>query len=63
MTKAMKRGLKLEPAPATQYAVITGNKVQGCWFVINPNTPYLGTSPDKSVKCSENENIPAFIVL
>ncbi|CAM4530439.1 unnamed protein product [Leuciscus chuanchicus] len=50
MTKAMKRGLELEPAAAAQYAVITGNEVQVCGFVINPNAPYLGTSPDRRVK-------------
>lgn len=55
MTKAMKRGLELEPAAAAQYAVITGNEVQVCGFVINPNAPYLGTSPDRRVKSGENE--------
>ncbi|KAG5283867.1 hypothetical protein AALO_G00020410 [Alosa alosa] len=50
MAKAMKRGLELEPAAAAQYAVITGNDVQVCGFVINPNAPYLGTSPDRRVQ-------------
>lgn len=54
MTKAMKRGLELEPAAAARYTAITGNEVQACGFVINPHVPYLGASPDRRVR-SENE--------
>ena len=38
-TKAMRRGIELEPAAAAQYSAITGNKVQICGFVVNPDTP------------------------
>ena len=48
-TKAMKRGLELEPVAAAQYTEVTGNQVQMCGFVVNPNAPHLGTSPDRKV--------------
>lgn len=48
-TTAMKRGLDLEPLAAAQYTEVTGNQVQMCGFVINPNAPHLGTSPDRKV--------------
>ena len=48
-TKAMKRGLVLEPVAAAQYTEVTGNQVQMCGFVVNPNAPHLGTSPDRKV--------------
>ncbi len=48
-TKAMKRGLELEPVAAAQYTEVTGNQVYMCGFVINPNAAHLGTSPDRKV--------------
>lgn len=48
-TKAMKRGLELEPVAAAQYTEVTGNQVHMCGFVVNPNAPHLGTSPDRKV--------------
>lgn len=55
VTKAMRRGLELEPAAASKYAAITGNTVKKCGFVINPNAPHLGTSPDRRVRSGEGE--------
>lgn len=48
-TKAMKRGIELEPIAATQYTKLTGNQVYPCGFVVNPQAPHLGTSPDRRV--------------
>lgn len=48
-TKAMKRGIELEPIAATQYTKLTGNLVYPCGFVVNPHAPHLGTSPDRKV--------------
>lgn len=48
-TKAMKRGLEQEPIAASHYTKITGNVVYPCGFVVNPNAPHLGTSPDRKV--------------
>ena len=49
-TKAMRRGVELEPEAAQKYTVITGNLVSPVGFVVNPNAPHLGTSPDRRVK-------------
>ncbi|XP_051553740.1 uncharacterized protein LOC127440828 isoform X2 [Myxocyprinus asiaticus] len=49
LTKAVKRGLELEPVAAAQYTEVTGNQVCMCGFVINPNAHHLGTSPDRKV--------------
>ncbi|KAK0151419.1 hypothetical protein N1851_007284 [Merluccius polli] len=49
-TKAMRRGVVLEPIAATQYTKLTGNVVYPCGFVVNPHSPHLGTSPDRRVK-------------
>ncbi len=48
-TKAMKRGLELEPVAAVQYTEVTGNQVYICGIVINPSAAHLGTSPDRKV--------------
>lgn len=48
-TKAMRRGVELEPVAAQQYLKVTGNLVYPCGFVVNPNAPHLGTSPDRKV--------------
>ena len=48
-TSAMQHGLMFEPSAAKNYADITGNNIYACGFVINPNAPHLGTSPDRKV--------------
>lgn len=48
-TKAMKRGIAMENEAAAKYTSITGNSILLCGFVINPNAPHLGTSPDRRV--------------
>lgn len=48
-TKAMRRGVVLQPIAATQYTKLTGNVVYPCGFVVNPHSPHLGTSPDRKV--------------
>ena len=69
-TAAMKRGLDYEPLAAKSYSELTGNSVYMCGFIINPSSPYLGTSPDRKVydpssalhcglleiKCPDKEN-------
>ncbi|XP_067295947.1 uncharacterized protein [Pseudorasbora parva] len=49
-TKAMKRGLEMEPVAVAEYKEITGNEVYPCGFVINPHAPHLGASPDGKVR-------------
>ncbi|KAK0134419.1 hypothetical protein N1851_007030 [Merluccius polli] len=46
-TKAMRRGIELEPVAAQQYSVITGNLISPVGFVVNPHAPHLGTSSDR----------------
>ncbi|KAK5859273.1 hypothetical protein PBY51_003353 [Eleginops maclovinus] len=48
-TKAMKRGLELEPVEAAEYQALTGFELFPCGFVINPQAPHLGASPDRKV--------------
>ncbi len=45
-TRAMKKGLEMEPVSAAEYKDVTGNEVCCCRFVINPHVPHLGASPD-----------------
>ena len=47
--KAMKRGLELEPLAASQCTKVSRNKVYMCGSVVDPNSPHLGTSPDRKV--------------
>ena len=51
-TEAMRRGIELEPAGAAQYS---GNKVQICGLVVNPDAPHLGTSPDRRFQSDEGK--------
>jgi len=57
-TKAMKRGIEQEPIAAVHYTKLTGHQVYPCGFVVNPNAPHLGTSPDRKVieRGSESPN-------
>lgn len=48
-TKAMKRGIQLEPVAAAEYEKITGNKLFPCGLIINHHAPHLGASPDRKV--------------
>ena len=48
-TKAMSRGIQLEPEAATLYSEVTGNTLFTCGFVVNTNAPHLGCSPDRRV--------------
>lgn len=41
-TKAMKRGVDLEPIAAAQYSEVTDNLVFPCGFVVNPYALHLG---------------------
>lgn len=45
----MKKGVELESTAAMLYSEVTGNRVLPCGFVVNPNAPHLGTSPDRMV--------------
>jgi len=57
-TKAMKRGIEQEPIAVVHYTKLTGHQVYPCGFVVNPNAPHLGTSPDRKVieRGSESPN-------
>ncbi len=48
-TTAMKRGVHLEPVAAELYSEVTGNLLFPCGFVVDPDAPHLGTSPDRKV--------------
>ncbi|XP_062401123.1 uncharacterized protein LOC134092340 [Sardina pilchardus] len=48
-TKAMKRGLEMEPVAAVEYSALSGNDIYPCGLVINPHAPHLGASPDRKV--------------
>lgn len=48
-TKAMKRGLELEPVAAADYQDLTGFEIFPCGFVVNHHAPHLGASPDRKV--------------
>ncbi|XP_048728441.2 uncharacterized protein LOC125646263 [Ostrea edulis] len=60
-TAAMKYGLEHEPEAAKLYSEITMNNVYKCGFVLNPNAPHLGTSPDRKVY--DPTSIPQFGLL
>lgn len=53
-TKAMKRGVAMEPIAAAQYAEVTGNVTLPCGLVVNPHSPHLGASPDRKVIDKDN---------
>ncbi|XDV26074.1 hypothetical protein PO909_029872 [Leuciscus waleckii] len=48
-TPAMKRGIDLEPEVLQQYSDLCNVSVAPSGFVVNPNAPYLGASPDAKV--------------
>lgn len=48
-TSAMKRGLDLEPEVLFQYSGMINVTVLQCGFVVHPDAPHLGTSPDGRV--------------
>ncbi|XP_077085799.1 uncharacterized protein LOC143737818 [Siphateles boraxobius] len=48
-TSAMKRGLDLEPEVLFQYSGMMNVNVLQCGFVVHPDAPHLGTSPDGRV--------------
>ncbi|KAK7929055.1 hypothetical protein WMY93_005450 [Mugilogobius chulae] len=45
-TPAMKRGLALEPVAVAEYCRVKNTNYWPCGFVIHPDAPWLGTSPD-----------------
>ncbi|XP_047219736.1 uncharacterized protein LOC124867367 [Girardinichthys multiradiatus] len=45
-TAAMKRGLVLEPLAIQQYTRIKNTNYWPCGFIIHPDAPWLGSSPD-----------------
>lgn len=45
-TAAMKRGLALEPVAIQEYSRIKDTNYWPCGFVIHPEAPWLGSSPD-----------------
>lgn len=45
-TAAMKRGLALEPSAIQEYCRIKNTNFWPCGFVIHPDAPWLGSSPD-----------------
>ncbi|XP_026124613.1 uncharacterized protein LOC113106807 [Carassius auratus] len=48
-TSAMKRGLELEPDILKKYSETASVSVLPCGFIINPEVPHLGASPDGQV--------------
>lgn len=48
-TAAMKRGLALEPVAIQEYCRIKNTNYWPCGFVIHPDAPWLGSSPDGMV--------------
>lgn len=56
-TKAMRRGIEMEPVAAAKYTAFTGTDVLPCGFVVNPNAPHLGASPDRRV-VDQSEDSP-----
>ncbi|XP_046874101.1 uncharacterized protein LOC124466343 [Hypomesus transpacificus] len=56
-TKAMWRGIEMEPVAAAKYTALTGTVVLPCGFVVNPNAPHLGASPDGRV-IDQSEDSP-----
>lgn len=48
-TSAMKRGLELEPDILRKYSETASVSVLPCGFIINPEAPHLGASPDGRV--------------
>lgn len=48
-TAAMKHGIQHEPDAAKLYGEVTVSNVLLSGFVINPSSPYLGTSPDRHI--------------
>ncbi|XP_027859750.1 uncharacterized protein LOC114158046 [Xiphophorus couchianus] len=48
-TAAMKRGLDLEPEILKQYSDLFDVSVMQCGFIIHPDAPHLGASPDAKV--------------
>ncbi|XP_073700610.1 uncharacterized protein [Garra rufa] len=56
-TSAMKRGLELEPEVLLQYSDMMNVNVSQCGFVVHPDAPHLGTSPDGRVY-DPSENPP-----
>lgn len=48
-TPAMKRGIDLEPEVLQQYSDLCNVSVAPSGFVVNPDAPYLGASPDAKV--------------
>ncbi|XP_031165276.1 uncharacterized protein LOC116057001 [Sander lucioperca] len=45
-TSVMKRGLALEPQAIQEYCKVKNNSYWPCGFVIHPDAPWLGSSPD-----------------
>lgn len=60
-TALMKRGLALEPAAIQQYSRMQNVSYWPCGFVIHPDAPWLGTSPD-GVVFDPMENSPFGLV-
>lgn len=70
-TTHMRKGLQMEPVILQQYADVAGVNVYPCGFVVRPEAPHLGASPDGrvfdpkvtppfglvEVKCSIKDNI------
>ncbi|XP_041958540.1 activating transcription factor 7-interacting protein 1-like isoform X1 [Alosa sapidissima] len=60
-TAAMKRGLVLEPFVTEEYCRVTNTNYWPCGFIIHPDAPWLGSSPD-GVVFDPTENPPYGLV-
>ncbi len=50
----MKRGLELESAVVEEYCLLRGVNFYPCGFLIHPDAPWLGSSPD-GIVCDPTE--------
>lgn len=46
MTKDMRRGIDMEPVAVTEYCSLKNVNYSPCGFIIHPDAPWLGCSPD-----------------
>ncbi|CAM4313665.1 unnamed protein product [Leuciscus chuanchicus] len=60
-TAAMKRGLVLEPVAIEEYCRVKNTNYWPCGFIIHPDAPWLGSSPD-GVVFDPTENPPYGLV-
>ena len=57
MTKDMRRGIDMEPVAVTEYCSLKNVNYSPCGFIIHPDAPWLGCSPD-GVVFDPSENPP-----